>query len=98
MFHSCPETFKPLRKAEGKRVQPPRVEMSLGGSIACVQKWDEKGSSSACRMFEAALYTLPRIWDELLKDCGYYKRCDDIKAFNQEHAWRKRGISITPCR
>lgn len=49
-------------------------------------------------MFEADLFTLPRIWAELLKDCDYYKRLDDIQAFNQEHAWRKRGISITPCR
>ena len=51
-----------------------------------------------CRVFEAELFTLPRVWEELLKDCDYYGRLDAIKKFNEAHAWRKRGISITPCR
>ena len=70
------------------------------GWAAALQCTESDGNciSSTCRMFEADLFTLPRIWDELLKDCEYYKRCVDIEAFNREHAWRKRGISITPCR
>ena len=56
------------------------------------------GHRVTSRVFEAELFTLPRVWEELLKDCDYYGRLDAIKKCNEAHAWRKRGISITPCR
>ena len=52
----------------------------------------------ACRQFEAKLFTLPRVWEELIRDADYYGRLDAIQHFNKTNAWRKRGISITPCR
>lgn len=69
----------------------------MHGSVVCMQQCMSM-RHAVCRKFEADLFTLPRIWDELLEDCSYYTRLDDLKAFNQKHAWRKRGISITPCR
>lgn len=46
----------------------------------------------------ASLYTLPRLWDQLKKDAQYDKRLAQVKAFNRDSVWLKRGISMTPCR
>lgn len=66
-----------------------------GFTLKC---WQSLESIPARRMFEAQLFTLPRIWEELLRDCNYYGRLAAIQDFNKASAWRKRGISITPCR
>lgn len=49
-------------------------------------------------MFEADLFTLPRIWKEIQQSADYRGRQKDIAEFNKTSAWRKRGITITPCR
>lgn len=49
-------------------------------------------------MFDADLFTLPRIWSELPGQAQYYERLEQIKEFNMKTAWRKRGIAMTPCR
>ena len=46
----------------------------------------------------ASLYTLPRLWDQLKQDAQYDKRLAQVKAFNRDSVWLKRGISMTPCR
>jgi hypothetical protein len=50
------------------------------------------------RVFDADNFSLPRIWKELPEQAQYYERLKAIQDFNQKSAWRKRGISMTPCR
>ena len=46
----------------------------------------------------ASLYTLPRLWEQLKTDAQYAQRQAQVRDFNQNSTWLKRGISITPCR
>ncbi|EIE21740.1 molybdenum cofactor-binding domain-containing protein [Coccomyxa subellipsoidea C-169] len=54
--------------------------------------------TSLGRVFEADLFTLPRIWKEIQESTDYRARQKDIAEFNKASAWRKRGMTITPCR
>ncbi|KAH7315284.1 hypothetical protein KP509_21G042700 [Ceratopteris richardii] len=40
--------------------------------------------------------TLGRVWSELKESSHFEKRRDLVNAFNNEHKWRKRGISMIP--
>lgn len=40
--------------------------------------------------------TLDRCWDQCLKDADYQRRLQDIKAFNRQHRYRKRGMAVVP--
>ncbi|CAH0714490.1 unnamed protein product, partial [Brenthis ino] len=40
--------------------------------------------------------TLQRCWDECLEKSEFIQRKTNIKNFNKQHRWRKRGISIIP--
>ena len=51
-----------------------------------------------CRVFDADLFTLPRIWKEIQENVDYRTRQKSIADFNKSSAWRKRGMSLTPCR
>ncbi len=51
-----------------------------------------------CRVFDADLFTLPRIWKEIQENIDYRGRQKGIADFNKSSAWRKRGMSLTPCR
>jgi xanthine dehydrogenase molybdopterin-binding subunit B len=35
---------------------------------------------------------------QVKKDADYERRRKEVKAFNKEHLWVKRGISMTHCR
>ncbi len=39
---------------------------------------------------------IERLWAELLTTSDYAQRKADIEAFNQTHAWNKRGLAMTP--
>lgn len=53
---------------------------------------------SLCRVFDADMFTLPRIWKEIQENVNYRARQKDIADFNKTCAWRKRGMTLTPCR
>jgi xanthine dehydrogenase molybdopterin-binding subunit B len=44
------------------------------------------------------MFTLPCIWAEIQESADYRGRQVAIADFNKANAWRKRGITITPCR
>ena len=50
------------------------------------------------RCFQAELFTLPAIWEELQKSANYAQRLTDIRNFNAVSPWRKRGMAMLPCR
>ncbi|XP_059609594.1 xanthine dehydrogenase-like [Phlebotomus argentipes] len=39
---------------------------------------------------------LERCWKECIKSSNFYERREQVKKFNAENRWRKRGISIVP--
>uniref|UniRef100_A0A8C5N0W4 Xanthine dehydrogenase/oxidase n=2 Tax=Leptobrachium leishanense TaxID=445787 RepID=A0A8C5N0W4_9ANUR len=41
-------------------------------------------------------FTLPRCWDECLKNSNYHERRLSIEEFNRQHRWKKRGMAIIP--
>lgn len=41
-------------------------------------------------------YTLPTIWDTLMKSSNFNDRVETIKKFNKCNTWRKKGISRVP--
>ncbi|XP_029448890.1 xanthine dehydrogenase/oxidase isoform X2 [Rhinatrema bivittatum] len=41
-------------------------------------------------------FTLQRCWEECLESSGYHQRKEQIKEFNRQHRWKKRGIAIIP--
>lgn len=41
-------------------------------------------------------FTLPRVWSELKQTSQFEARVAAVEAFNAEHRWRKRGLSMTP--
>ena len=41
-------------------------------------------------------YTMPRIWKELKEQADMASRAQRVAEFNAQHAWRKRGIAMTP--
>ncbi|KAL1558283.1 aryl-alcohol oxidase 3 [Salvia divinorum] len=45
---------------------------------------------------EASEYTLPRIWDDLIRSSCYMERTVAVEQFNRSNIWRKRGISCVP--
>ncbi|PWA65673.1 abscisic aldehyde oxidase 3 [Artemisia annua] len=51
------------------------------------------GDNSAGEPLE---YTLPSIWDKLMKSSNFDYRVDLVKKFNENNRWRKRGISRVP--
>ena len=51
-----------------------------------------------CRPVRAECRTLPRIWNGLLQNSEFYDRRQAVDTFNANNIWRKRGISINPCR
>ena len=42
---------------------------------------------------EDALY---RCWQKCLKQSGYYETREELETFNNQHRFKKRGISIIP--
>ena len=46
----------------------------------------------------AGEYTLPRVWARLRARCEFERRRAEVESFNRQHAWCKRGISMTHCR
>ena len=51
-----------------------------------------------CRPFKVEQWTLPRIWEGLIKTSDYIARRKAVEDYNEQNLWRKRGISINPCR
>lgn len=51
-----------------------------------------------CRPFKVEQWTLPRIWEGLIKQSDYMARRKAVEEYNEQNFWRKRGISINPCR
>lgn len=43
-------------------------------------------------------YTLPFMWQALQQRCGYSSRQAAVRAFNRQHALRKRGLALVPTR
>ncbi|XP_053315311.1 xanthine dehydrogenase/oxidase [Spea bombifrons] len=41
-------------------------------------------------------FTLPRCWDECLRNANYHKRRLSVEEFNRQNRWKKRGIAIIP--
>ena len=54
--------------------------------------------SCNCRPFRAEQYTLDRVWEGLKENSNYESRKAAVEEFNRANVWRKRGISINPCR
>nr|QEO19119.1 rosy [Mesovelia mulsanti] len=40
--------------------------------------------------------TMDRCWSECIRNAHFYERRIQVAKFNEEHRWRKRGISIVP--
>lgn len=40
--------------------------------------------------------TLSRCWHECIQTSEYWKRKQDVEAFNKQNRWRKKGISLIP--
>jgi abscisic-aldehyde oxidase len=40
--------------------------------------------------------TMPRIWDSLRSSARYQEKVAEVKAFNAESRWLKRGVAMTP--
>ncbi|XP_059609596.1 xanthine dehydrogenase [Phlebotomus argentipes] len=43
---------------------------------------------------EVELCQVGRCWSELMKSSDFHRRREEIRKFNDQHRWRKRGISI----
>lgn len=41
-------------------------------------------------------WNVPTLWKQLRVKSAFDERKEQIEAFNQEHKWKKRGISIIP--
>lgn len=41
-------------------------------------------------------FTLPTVWEQLLRDCDYHARRKAAAAWNDRHVWRKRALAVTP--
>ncbi|CAF3998179.1 unnamed protein product, partial [Rotaria magnacalcarata] len=39
---------------------------------------------------------VPKMWNELIKSSEYYQRLGEVKRFNRENQYRKRGIAMNP--
>jgi xanthine dehydrogenase/oxidase len=39
---------------------------------------------------------LPEVWNALMEKAEFDRRKEDVRRFNREHRWRKRGISAVP--
>ncbi|CAF4806270.1 unnamed protein product [Rotaria socialis] len=39
---------------------------------------------------------VPKMWNELIKSSEYYQRLGEVKRFNRENHYRKRGIAMNP--
>ncbi|CAM4961360.1 unnamed protein product [Rotaria socialis] len=39
---------------------------------------------------------VPKMWNELIKSSEYYQRLEEVKRFNRENHYRKRGIAMNP--
>ena len=70
--------------------QPAGISMHIC-SLAPEQLWQ-------CRDIAAEQFTLPRVWEGLKQIADYSSRIALVEEFNRTHAWRKRGLSINPCR
>nr|UEN74745.1 abscisic-aldehyde oxidase [Silybum marianum] len=51
------------------------------------------GNDSAGESLE---YTLPTIWDKLMKSSNFDHRVEMVKKFNESNRWRKKGLSRVP--
>lgn len=51
-----------------------------------------------CREIAEQQFTLPRVWEGLKQSTDYYARAAAVADFNQKNVWRKRGLSLNPCR
>ncbi|KAK9842187.1 hypothetical protein WJX84_005055 [Apatococcus fuscideae] len=47
---------------------------------------------------KAGSFTLWRVWDGVKKMSNFYQRRAEVQEFNSQHAWRKRGIALSPVR
>lgn len=36
------------------------------------------------------------VWNQLKKSCEFEKRLAEVEAFNKQHRWKKRGVSMIP--
>eukprot|EP00455_Lapot_gusevi_P049471 TRINITY_DN701_c0_g2_i7.p1 TRINITY_DN701_c0_g2~~TRINITY_DN701_c0_g2_i7.p1 ORF type:complete len:1205 (-),score=381.89 TRINITY_DN701_c0_g2_i7:387-4001(-) len=41
-------------------------------------------------------FYVPQMWDELIQTCEYERRLEEVKAFNQQNRYHKRGIAMLP--
>lgn len=50
------------------------------------------------KQIPAPEFTLPRMWEELKRDCSYQQRAAEVAEFNKGSAWVKRGLGTTHTR
>uniref|UniRef100_A0A8D3D478 Xanthine dehydrogenase/oxidase n=1 Tax=Scophthalmus maximus TaxID=52904 RepID=A0A8D3D478_SCOMX len=55
-----------------------------------------KGKSVTHYKFEFSPENMLRCWDECKAKSDYSARRRDVEQFNQQHRWKKRGLSIVP--
>ncbi|CAN9498154.1 unnamed protein product [Ophioblennius macclurei] len=55
-----------------------------------------RGPSTTHYKYQFSPDNLSRCWDECKVKSGYDARCRAVEQFNQQHQWKKRGISIVP--
>ena len=67
-----------------------------GGGV--VEEKEHTGASRSELGASDEMYTLPRVWQQLRKGCGYDARRAAVAEFNKGSLWRKRGIAMTPVR
>eukprot|EP00200_Dunaliella_tertiolecta_P008210 CAMPEP_0202368174 /NCGR_PEP_ID=MMETSP1127-20130417/342_1 /ASSEMBLY_ACC=CAM_ASM_000462 /TAXON_ID=3047 /ORGANISM="Dunaliella tertiolecta, Strain CCMP1320" /LENGTH=1499 /DNA_ID=CAMNT_0048963543 /DNA_START=12 /DNA_END=4511 /DNA_ORIENTATION=+ len=53
--------------------------------------------TSTGKPYKVEQYTVPRIWEELKASSGFEAKKAAVEAFNAQHQWRKRGLSMIPC-
>ncbi|KAL3701831.1 hypothetical protein R1sor_019853 [Riccia sorocarpa] len=37
-----------------------------------------------------------KVWDELKRSCDFERRKADVRTFNEQHRWKKRGVAMVP--
>lgn len=50
------------------------------------------------RDFPEEFYTLPQVWEGVKEQADYAAKVQEVKEFNSNHVWLKRGVAMTPTR
>jgi len=75
-----------------------KVAAAVGKSVEEVREINMmKKEDAACPWGQPLVdFLAPELWAKMKVDCKFEERSRAVEAFNREHRWRKRGISMVP--